>query len=311
MSNEWYTPQAIKTPDGKQIKEKVWKQLQNLYCKNYEKPPNENHRWIFRGEPKFNEKEEEKYLCTSLERAFDNYGICDEEKKVENEKKIIRKFQRNVSLYIEGGEPDKDDILEWLALMRHHGAPVRLMDWVYSYYIAIYFGLAENIKGVIWAINTAKTSEPKFVINRIPKGKGARFWELRHKLGSKNDILGIREKGDKLDDLAITCYLMENPLPLVYPVNPFRLNKRLTIQNGLFLLTGDIRKSFKENLKACFDKNDIHKITVECNKNEKNEILWNLKNMNITNEVLFPGLDGFAKSTGELLAYSEKLRFNT
>lgn len=307
MRDDWYKEIPLEVDEEKGL----WGGIQRLYWDYYSKPPDYEDYWIFRGEKNF-DKKQEKYLCTSLEKAFDDYGICDKNKKVKYEKRIIRKFQRKASLYIDN-EPDKDDILEWLALMRHHGAPARLMDWNYSFYIAVYFALAENADGgVVWALNAAKINKPELVINQIPKGQGGRFWQFCHKFESKEDVLGIRGEGDKLKDLAITCYLIENPFPLVYAVNPFRLNKRLTIQHGLFLLTGDIREPFKENLNSSFkNKNDIHKITIECDKKERNEILRHLRNMNINNEVLFPGLDGFAKSTGEFLAYPEATKAKT
>lgn len=305
MTDDWYTLKDLKTQEAKEPKATMWGKIQSLFSEKYDGSPDEAHRWIFRGERKLDADDVDKYLRTSIEKAFDDYGIDDPQKKRENEMKIIRKFQRQASLYIEGGEPDKDDILEWLALMRHHGAPARLMDWNYSYHIAVYFALAENQSGVVWALNTAKMNKPEFVIDRIPKGKGGCFSELRCALEGKDDLLGIRGRGDKLVDLAIACYLMKNPMSLVYPVNPFRLNKRLTIQHGLFLFPGDITKPLKENLKEYTSQEDIHKITIECDKSERNEILWQLRNMNINNAVLFPGLDGFAKSTGESLAYPE------
>jgi len=106
---------------------------------------------------------------------------------------------------------------------------------------------------------------------------------------------------------------MENPLSLVYPVNPFRLNKRLTIQQGLFLLPGDVKKSFKENFEETF-KNQGGLERYLCRielafdkskeaKNRRNEILRQLHNMNINNATLFPDLDGFTKSLQEGLAY--------
>ena len=296
MSDDWYKEIPLEVDEEKGL----WGGIQRLYWKYYSQPPNDDYHWIFRGENNFDKEEE--YLCTSLEKAFDDYDISDKNKKVKYEKRIIRKFQRKASLYIDN-EPDKDDILEWLALMRHHGAPTRLMDWNYSYYIAIYFALAQNPKGgVVWAFNAARANKPEEIESKIPhKNRMEKF--IEH-FKQRDDVLGIRGEGDKLKDLAITCYLIENPFPLVYAVNPFRLNKRLTIQHGLFLLTGDIREPFKENLKSSFkNKNDIHKITIECDKKERNEILRHLRNVNINNEVLFPGLDGFAKSTGEFLAY--------
>ena len=38
--------------------------------------------------------------------------------------------------------------------------------------------------------------------------------------------------------------------PSVWPINPFRLNERLTVQKGLFLAPGDPHSTFAENLAA-------------------------------------------------------------
>jgi len=103
---------------------------------------------------------------------------------------------------------------------------------------------------------------------------------------------------------------LKNPIPLVYAINPFRLNKRLTMQQGLFLLVGDAKATFRENLDGCFTneqdlRQNVHRISLGSSKSERNAILFELKKMNISNEVLFPGLDGFAKSLGERFAYRE------
>jgi len=263
-------------------------------------------KWIFRGERLIENNEE--YLETHLEKAFRLYGVEDGEKKKEQEKELIRKFQRKASLYLER-EPDKDDILEWLAIMRHHGAQTRLLDWVYSFYIAMYFALNENKEGILWALDALKINTPKPVVDKIRKrGTYQKYKNLTKYFQKKSDILDIRKEGDKLIDLSITCYLIKYPLKCVYPVNPFRLNKRLTVQQGLFLLQGDISKSFKENLIATFGdfkktRKYLWRIKITPDTKKRNEILEKLRDMNISNEALFPGLDGFAKSIGEEIAY--------
>jgi hypothetical protein len=54
----------------------------------------------------------------------------------------------------------EEDYLGWLALMRHHGAPSRLLDWTLSPYVAAYFALYEGFKKqsvdlhcAVWAID--------------------------------------------------------------------------------------------------------------------------------------------------------------
>jgi hypothetical protein len=288
-----------------------WKQLRDLYYGelkpeiNFSLRPDEETYWIFRGE------DCDKPLQTSLEKAFRRFEIPDEE-KVKYEKKIVRSFQRKASLYIQH-EPDKDDILEWLALMRHHGAPTRLIDWTYSFFVAVYWALAEKQKhenAAVWAFNSKQLRDAKKMqkLIRGKKKKTKNFVKLCNKFRNKDDVLGIRNDGDKLIDLAIVCYLIENPFPIVYAVNPFRLNQRLTIQQALFLICGDIEKSFRRNLKETIKpkgelKKALHKIILPTDNKERKEILRELNNMNISNAVLLPGLDGFTKSLEESLAY--------
>ena len=65
-------------------------------------------------------------------------------------------LQYGVDLPVDG-ETD-----EWLALMRHHGAPTRLLDFTYSPYVAAYFAFedAEPRDSVaIWAVNTSWCAE--------------------------------------------------------------------------------------------------------------------------------------------------------
>ena len=293
-------------------------------------PQGTSERWIFRGERLTEKSEqqyfpqngqahscqpqgqnEEEYLETHLEKAFRLCGVRDED-KIGRERELIRTFQRKAALYLDH-EPDKDDILEWLAIMRHHGAPTRLLDWGYSFYIAVYFALSENNGGIVWALDVSTINTPKPIEEKIGNTKcHQRYEDFKGYFQEKSDKLGIRKEGDKLIDLAIACYFMEHPFPCVYPVNPFRLNKRLSVQQGLFLMTGDITKSFAENLTATLGgveetKHYLRRVKITPDRVRRNEILKKLKDMNISNEALFPGLDGFARSVGEGLAYPRPL----
>ena len=295
-----------------------WEKLFDLYLgKSYAKvnfslSPDKQTRWIFRAESA------EANLQTHLEKAFRHYAVpTDMRQKCEMD--IIKEFQRKASLYI-GHEPHKDNVLEWLALMNHHGAATRLLDWTYSFFIAVYFALAEGPRrSIVWALNVADIWNPSLPVEKIvDAGHKDDLVRLHRKFHKRRDILRIRERGDKLKDLTITsCCLMRNPAPFVYPVNPFRLNSRLTIQQGLFMLPGDIRESFLTNLeetfrrpgglKRCLRRIELpfrehnYKYTTE----RRNEILRQLSNMSINNAALFPGLDGFARSIQERLAYRE------
>jgi hypothetical protein len=260
--------------------------------------------WIFRGDTAG------AILETKLERAFADYGV-PQEKKCQYEREMIREFQRKAGLYLER-EPDKDDVLEWLALMRHYGAPTRLTDWTYSFYVAVHFALADDLEGAVWSFNAAKVNRPDRVKKAIAEaGGGERLQQLQQGFVGMDNVLTVRRQWDKLGDLAIASYLLmaEDPPPLVHVVNPFRLNRRLTIQQALFLISGDIRRPFVENLRCSYDNDeaslraDLHKIVLRPDKKERNRILRELRSMNISTEVLFPDLAGFARSLTQQLAY--------
>ncbi len=86
---------------------------------------------------------------------------------------------------------------------------------------------------------------------------------------------------------------------MVFMSGAFRLNERLTLQQGTFLITGDICKSFQNNLYADeypSDGSHVKKCVIAVDRELKENIAKELGRMNINNAVLFPGLDGFSQS---------------
>ena len=65
---------------------------------------------------------------------------------------------RNAHAYLEAHHMPRDTV-EWMALMQHHGAPTRLLDWSTSPYVAAFFALEEAVDPTatcaIWAIDAA------------------------------------------------------------------------------------------------------------------------------------------------------------
>lgn len=85
--------------------------------------------WIYRGGLEHWTHE------TSLERACNAWKVPLRSAQTV-ECRLVREFQRHpeVREYL----LDADDYLGWLALMQHHGAPTRLLDWSYSPFVAAY-----------------------------------------------------------------------------------------------------------------------------------------------------------------------------
>jgi FRG domain len=235
--------------------------------------------WIFRGQ-----KDSEWGLRTSLERACKGFGRPLAEARY-IEKRLLREFRRKYHHYA-WHLPETDDSLEWLSLMQHYGAPTRLLDFTYSIYVATYFAL-ENAEGeedkkcAVWAINgdwAVRESGDLF-----KKGSVQRTF-LRAQ---------ITEKSAKAFNRT---FMGRTSKPLACPMNPFRLNERLTIQKGVFMCPGDVTQPFESNLCSLpnWDKKQ-NVVKLHISQNRRREFLDSLSDMNISRATLFPGLDGFAQ----------------
>jgi len=222
-------------------------------------------------------------LESTFDRAISAAGISTEQDYWKYEAAILREFRRRAHHYV-SDTPRYSDRLEWLALMRHYGAPSRLVDFTYSPYIAAYFAFSDFGKTprAIWAVN--------------------RDW-LSHKFKKRTNSASIQDFHDpkKFTEFFLDPKAKSNSKPLVYPVNPERMNARLTIQQGVFLCTSRIDLSFEDNLKCMVTAESspppIVKFVVP--HKARNEFLSELKRMNIYNASLFPDLGGLATSLGD------------
>src|ERR1700733_5899989 len=88
--------------------------------------------------------------------------------------------------------------------------------------------------------------------------------------------------------------------PLVVPAQPFRMNERQRVQQGIFLRVNPPSWSFEDALRYILAKRTqgraraLHKLRID--PEGRLTLLNELHRMNISAESLFPGLDGFARS---------------
>jgi hypothetical protein len=95
-------------------------------------------------------------ICLAIDR--------DLRMALSREAAIVREFMRRAHHHLSDvptprGLASEPDRLEWLALMQHHGAPTRLLDWTYSLYVATHFACLHGVRDTasdlaIWLINT-------------------------------------------------------------------------------------------------------------------------------------------------------------
>lgn len=232
--------------------------------------------WIFRGQ-----LDASWGLDTSLDRATSLIP------KQMAEHLVYRAFTRNAHNYLQAHEMPVD-LLEWFALMQHHGAPTRLLDWTHSPYAACFFAvenaITKNGECAVWAVDGSWLKQ---------QGRDVIRRHLSHDPKYQNFKTGS-DIWDKDDFHAI---FHEHKLPVVMPAEPYRRNQRLTIQSGLFLCPGNVNKGFQGNFGE-YDQDELekHAIKTVIPNKLRVEILTDLNYMNVNRATLFPGIDGFAQS---------------
>jgi len=244
------------------IRIETWDSFLNLVAQ----PPYSN--WAFRGE-----RDERWPLYSSLSRYLQNFGVAPEA-WVEQEDRILRIFKRKAHQFLDR-PPEWDDDFQWLALMQHHGAPTRLIDFTWSPYVAAFFGLERTLgDGVVWAMNPARVDS-----SRAPQP--AR--------------MDPRLKGN------FKRYFLKGNHRFIWMGEPHTMNRRLIAQSGTFAVPGAIDVAIEDILSDTDQENIMAKIVLTNAVRETG--MRELYRMNITYATLFPDLDGLARSMGYELEF--------
>ncbi len=224
--------------------------------------------WAFRGE-----RDERWPLYSSLSRYLRNFGVSPQAWP-HQEARILRIFKRKAHQFL-AQPPDPDDDFQWLALMQHHGAPTRLIDFTWSPYVAAFFALERSLDdGVVWAMNPARIDS-----SRAP----------RHRQ------MDPRIKGN------FPLYFLKGEHRFIWLGEPLMMNRRLIAQSGTFAVPGVLDRPIEEILSADDQENVLAKLVLA--KPVRDVGMRELYRMNITHATLFPDLDGLAKSLGYELEF--------
>lgn len=232
--------------------------------------------WLFRAQLP------ELPLKTSLQRNCEKSGYDLKNDAPKIEENMIRQFAR----VYDGIDSERvqGDKLYCLSLMRHFGAPTRLLDFTYSRYVAIYFALEyayedKDGSAAIWCINMPE------LVNKV-----------KARIPSIAKLIERREKDKWRDNRTFEPLYMKNRHTFVSWENPVQMHRRLHLQQGVFLCLGNIKKSFEDNLFNPYKQptKDIRKVIFR--PKDLRAAFQEYYRMNLTRESLFPGLDGFARS---------------
>lgn len=262
--------------------------------------------WIFRG------MSSDFPLQTSLERVLIDADI-NLAKALEIERKLLKEFKRRAHYYVDP-LPTHGDVLGWLALMQHYGAPTRLLDWTYSFFVAVFFALRDAVSNppqdrkpaVVWALYRDAFG----LKEQAPAAKAA--YDTAEAKSSWQADMGRPDADNIYDGInGYLLHIMDNPTRSIWAINAFQLNERLSLQQGLFLCPGDLTTSFEDNLMAgAPSPENLMCFKISTEPEARREMLGALHRMNINNASLFPGLDGFASSLRQAPWIDGKLRPN-
>ncbi len=227
--------------------------------------------WAFRGQASSN---------WVLNNAIERTDFIHFHKGIETE--FVAEFQRGARNYLSKDETP-EHLIEWLALMQHHGAPTRLLDLTKSPFIAAYFAYEfcwENDNGNvgIWAVN----------INYLKK-KSLEI--LSQEFGH-----ALKENKNLINEELFEKVFYQNNKRLVFPVEPFRMNRRYSLQQSVFISTGISDVPLMEQLHFLKDHIEKAVVKIEIPTKFKKEALRELNQMNLHRASLFPDLDGYALS---------------
>lgn len=186
-----------------------------------------------------------------------------------------------------------NNIWNWITLGQHHGLPTRLLDWTFSPNVALHF-MTDNVAqfgvdGVVWMLDFIQIG------NHLPKALHKRLSEKKI-LSFSSDELN-QEIGNTIE--SIYAFNKTNGDGLIF-FEPPSIDDRIVNQFAMFsfMLNPDTDLLFWLKQHPALYKKIIIPSSL------KWEIRDKLDQANITERIIYPGLDGISKCLARW--YSEK-----
>jgi hypothetical protein len=187
---------------------------------------------------------------------------------------------RNFRKYARRSDVPADSVWNWLAVAQHHGLPTRLLDWTFSPQVAMHFATQHledfHLDGVIWTVDFVRAHE------RLP---GTLRAALERETADVFTVEVLEGAAPSLEELGA---LAEEPFVLF--MEPPSLDERIVNQFALFSVMShadaDLSAWVGSHPELC------RRIVVPAEL--KWEVRDKLDQANVTERVLFPGLDGLS-----------------
>ena len=175
---------------------------------------------------------------------------------------------------------ERDDAMSWWLTMQHYNAPTRLLDWTRSLFVAAYFAVEKDGEsdGVIWILHAPRM-----------------LHETRRRFG-----LELPEEPEAIDSL----FMDPAAKPALFHVTALTQTDRMIAQQIGFTVSPSILADHGAILTEYFAEQPpdrIQFLKAIIPRRSKPEILRRLRQVNITANTLFPGIDGLGRSVAELV----------
>lgn len=249
--------------------------------------------WAFRGQ-----ENHAWPMQSSLARYLSDFKV-HADVWAHQEDRILRIFRRKAHLFLDH-IPADDNVYEWLALMQHHGAPTRLLDFTWSPFVAAFFALEKARTGAaVWAVNLkqVKIANQK-IIQQYPL-----FKKPNRRIQNRQETVVLAPRTQEIYDRFYIGNSMQDKVPFIATGEPFNMSQRIIAQSGTFVVPGVLHMSVDEILNTYPASETIMTKFVLDLDSIRDEAMKNLYQMNITNATLFPGLDGMSRSLGYELEF--------
>ncbi len=218
--------------------------------------------------------------------------------------RLERHMLRNFRKYAHRDVVERDSFWHWLAVAQHHGLPTRLLDWTYSPFVALHFATDDLARmdedGLVWCVRIPETHTllPGSLRSAL-EAEGSYVFTVEMLSRYELPDIAVSAAGialptsqyqhTRINDLEALDKLAKTPFAIF--MEPPSIDDRIVNQFALFSVLSSPTLSMDDWLgryPALFKKVVVPAAL-------KWEIRDKLDQANITERVLFPGLDGLSK----------------
>jgi hypothetical protein len=194
---------------------------------------------------------------------------------------LERHLLRNFKKYAHRKVVERDSLWNWLSVAQHYGLPTRLLDWTYSPLIALHFATANIDKfdrdGVVWGVNYLKAHK------LLPA-------TLQDKLDNEGaNVFTVEMLAETVNSLTEFEALFEHDCTVFF--EPPSIDDRIVNQFAFF----SVMPAADMELDQWLDQHPDVYYRIIIPAELKWEVRDKLDQANITERVLFPGLDGLGR----------------